>query len=70
MSKSMPNYPSMSILHLYQKRKRLVAFVVEEGYLISKAAHKLNIKLSTAKLIVNRFRRDGTYFQSKKEKIE
>jgi len=44
--------------------------VTESGYLISRAAKKLKIKLSTAKLIVSRFRANRTYFQSKKEKSD
>jgi hypothetical protein len=44
--------------------------VEDEDYTISQAAQLLNIKLSTAKLIVTRFRKTGTVFIRKREKRE
>lgn len=41
--------------------------VLEKNQLISKAAKKLNLKLSTAKLIIKRYKEDGTFFESKTE---
>jgi hypothetical protein len=39
--------------------------VEKQREFISKAAKKLNIKLSTAKLIIKRFRINGTFFEKK-----
>jgi len=36
---------------------------------IAKAARRLGIKLSTAKLIVKKFKEEGTYFEKKEDKI-
>jgi transposase len=50
---------------LTQKRKKLIFFVNEKSYSIGKAASRLKIKLSTAKMIVKRFNTHGTFFQPK-----
>jgi transposase len=55
---------------LSQKRKQLVKEVIENNQLISKAAKKLNLKLSTAKLIVKRYREEGSFFESKTEMVK
>jgi len=36
---------------------------------IAIAARRLGIKLSTAKLIIKKFKEDGTYFERKEDKI-
>jgi len=51
-------------------RMVLIDMVELEDYTISVAAKELGIKLSTAKLIVSRFRKTGTYFKRKREKRE
>jgi transposase len=43
--------------------------VVQDGLLISKSGKRLGIKLSTAKLIVKRYRETGTFFESKEERV-
>lgn len=50
---------------LTQKRKKLIFFVTEKSYSIGKAAARLKLKLSTAKMIVKRFRDEGTFFEPK-----
>jgi len=42
--------------------------VIEEGHLISTAAKHLNIKLSTAKVIVANYRKKGKIFEKKSDK--
>jgi transposase len=36
--------------------------VIEDGTIISEAARRLGVKLSTAKLILKRFKEEGTFF--------
>lgn len=55
-------------LDVIQLRKRLVQEVIEEERSLSKTAQKLGIKLSTAKVIIKRFKEEGTFFQKKKDK--
>ena len=58
------DFPQSNSLSI-QRRMQLVELVVKSNKSISKAAKMLSIKLSTAKLIVKRWRDDGTFFQSK-----
>ena len=51
----------IGILHITQKRQKLVKLVLEDGWSINKARKKLGIKPSTAKLIVKKFKSTGTY---------
>jgi transposase-like protein len=53
-----------------QTRKRLVRLVISKGFSIGKAARKTRVKLSTAKMIVKRFRTSGDFFESKKDRAE
>lgn len=55
---------------LFQRRQRLIALVMEKGFSIGKASGRVGIKLSTAKLIVLRFKRTGTYHLRKEDKEE
>ena len=48
----------------------LIDMVELEDYTISVAAKELGIKLSTAKLIVSRFRKTGTVFRRKREQLQ
>lgn len=50
---------------LTQKRKKLIFFVIEKSYSIGKAAARLKLKLSTAKMIVKRYKDEGTFFEPK-----
>lgn len=52
-------------LPLMQKRKKLIFFVTEKSYSIGKAAARLKLKLSTAKMIVKRYKDEGTFFEPK-----
>jgi len=45
------------------KRIKLTHYVIEREMSIAKAARKLNIKLSTAKLIIRKYKLEGTYFE-------
>jgi transposase len=51
-------------------RMALIDMVELEDCTISVAAKELGIKLSTAKLIVSRFRKTGTFFKRKRERTE
>ncbi len=42
--------------------------VIEDERSLSKTAQKLGIKLSTAKVIIKRFKEEGTFFQKKEDK--
>jgi transposase len=55
---------------LTQTRLALIEKVEEDDFSIAEAAKMLNIKLSTAKLIVTRFRKNGTVFMRKREQKE
>jgi hypothetical protein len=66
-------YASISLnvqLPSLQTRKRLVRLVISKGFSIGKAARKTRVKLSTAKMIVKRFRTSGDFFESKKDRAE
>jgi transposase len=55
---------SLSVrVYLWQKRKKLIFFVMEKSYSIGKASSRLKIKLSTAKMIVKRYNTHGTFFE-------
>jgi transposase len=54
--------------YFIQKRVRLTSLVFKNSLSISKAAKMLGIRPSTAKLIIKKYKQDGTYFQSKKDK--
>lgn len=45
-----------------QTRKTLVALVLDSGYTYLRAAKRLRLKLSTAKLIVKRFKDHGDLY--------
>lgn len=47
--------------HFTQTRMKLVEAVLSGKTSITKAAKKIGIKLSTAKLIVKKYRQDGTF---------
>lgn len=53
-----------------QLRMALIDLVELEDYTISVAAKELGIKLSTAKLIMTRYRKTGTVFRRKRERTE
>ena len=44
-----------------KRRQKLIELVENKNWLIRKAGEKLGIKLSTAKLIVKRYRETGTF---------
>lgn len=46
----------------------LARLVLEECLSIGKSAKKVGIKLSTAKLIIKKYREEGTFFESRKDK--
>lgn len=46
----------------------LASLVLEESLSIGKSAKKVGIKLSTAKLIMKKYREEGTFFESRKDK--
>ena len=48
-----------------KKRQKLVNLVLSQQSSIAKAARKLMIKVSTAKLIIRRFKQTGTFFEKK-----
>ena len=48
------------------RREQLIRMVVEDDKHINKAAKKLGIKYSTAKLIIKKFKETGTLFVKKK----
>ena len=50
-----------------QKRLELIKLVEEEHVLIYKAAKRLRIKLATAKVILNNYRKEGRIFLRKEE---
>jgi len=53
---------------IIQNRKLLVELVVQNERSLTKTAKKIGIKLSTAKLILRRFKQTGTYYQTEKQK--
>jgi transposase len=53
-----------------QTRQRLVDLVISMGFSIGRAARKLKVKLSTAKMIVKRYRVRGDFFESKRLRAE
>jgi transposase len=42
--------------------------VLEDDRSLSKTANKLGIKLSTAKAIVKRYKEEGSFFETKRER--
>lgn len=64
----MPRSVSRYNNSLLKKRRDLTTLVLEHSLSIHKAAKKTGIKLSTAKLIIKKFKRDGTYFETKEDK--
>lgn len=42
--------------------------MMDEGIAISSASKRLGLKLSTAKLIVKRYKDEGTFFEAKRSK--
>ncbi len=44
-----------------QKKKLLVQYVLEDGFTISKAIKKLGLKLTTARLILQKFKETGEF---------
>ena len=65
----LPYFPKGTSL-LRKKRQKLVNLVLYYGHSIGQASKRLKIKLSTAKMIVKRFRTDGTFFETRKQKLE
>jgi transposase len=53
------------INNLFQRRQSLVDLVIEKGYSIGRAAVRLKIKLSTAKMIVKKYKEHGRFFEKK-----
>jgi transposase len=51
-----------------KKRVELTTLVLDQSLSIGKAAKITGIKLSTAKLIIKKYRSNGTYFESKEDK--
>jgi len=51
------------LIHLSQIRQSLVDRVLVQLQSIAKSARELGIKPSTAKLIVKRYREEGTFFE-------
>ncbi len=47
---------------LTQRRQNLVDLVLGKNYSIGRAAYRLKIKLSTAKMIVKKYRDHGRFF--------
>ena len=48
------------------RREQLIKMVVEDDKHINKAAKKLGIKYSTAKLIIKKYKETGTFFVKRK----
>lgn len=48
----------------------LVREVIENNSNISEAARKYRLKISTAKLILKRYKEEGTFFESRKNRRE
>ena len=46
---------------LSQKRQLLVSLVVNEGFTIARAARRVTIRASTARMIINKYKETGTY---------
>lgn len=55
---------------LTQTRKKLVELVIEDQRSISKTASKLGIKLSTAKIIIRKYKLTGEFFESRTDKAK
>lgn len=51
----------------YEIRLELIRLVHEEGYSVKKAARKINIKESTARAIVIKYRSTNLIFEKKKD---
>jgi transposase len=65
--KQYAHIPTVVPLPLSQTRIKLIKLVLERSASIAKAASKLSLSLSTAKLIVKRFKTTGTIFQKRNE---
>lgn len=61
------NYPQ-STLSSMQKRQDLVRMVLHERKLIAMVARRLSLKLPTARLIINKFLKTGTFTVKKAER--
>ena len=56
-----------------KRRQQLVELVIDKNYSIGRASHRLKLKLSTAKMIIKKYRDHGTFFEKKflpKGKVE
>jgi len=57
-----------------QKRKRLVEMIINEGFTLSKVSKKLKLKLTTARLILKKYKQTGAFpmrnFRKKSSKNE
>lgn len=51
-----------------QDRIKLTTLVIDDSLSIAKSAKKVGIKLSTAKLIIKKYKQEGTFFESRTEK--
>jgi hypothetical protein len=49
---------------------KLVSFVIDKSYSIGRAAKRLKIKLSTAKMIVKKFRDFGVFSEPRQQKLK
>lgn len=60
---------SLDVNHtITQSRKKLVKLVIEDERSLSKSAAKLGIKLSTAKIIIKKYKLTGEFFESKADR--
>ena len=55
----------LSTIFFIKKRVKLINLVIEQGLGMSKAAKKMNIKLSTAKVIVANYTKRGKIFKKR-----
>lgn len=51
----------------YQKRLKIIEMVYENGFTIQKTATVLGINPSTARMIIKKYREEGTVFERKDE---
>jgi len=58
------NFPQGKAIYI-QKRQTLVSCVIDSGESLTKVAKRLKIKLSTAKLILKKYRNTGILFNKK-----
>lgn len=54
----------------YEKRLKIIHFILEKGYTFQKTATILGIKPSTARMIMKKYRDNGGIFKRRKEKLQ